>query len=133
LAVRGDYGDQVIMDELPSNVTLLDTTPDIREVYARTHIVLMPSEYESWGRVAIEAGLSGIPTIAHPTTGLQEALGGAGIFCDRSVIDSWETQIISLMENDAAYEKASANSQSRANFLQLAYESQVDYFVAHFR
>jgi glycosyltransferase involved in cell wall biosynthesis len=133
LAVRGDYGDQVIMDELPSNVTLLDTIPDIREVYSRTHIVLMPSEYESWGRVAIEAGLSGIPTIAHPTPGLQEAMGDAGIFCDRSRIDAWDTQITSLMENDSVYAKASENSLSRANFLQSAYESQVDEFVARFR
>ena len=40
----------------------------------------MPSQEETWGRVAIEAISSGIPVIANPTEGLREALDYCGIY-----------------------------------------------------
>ena len=46
---------------------------------------------------AVEAAASGIPTIAHPTPGLQEALGDAGVFVDRDDIDGWETALKELL------------------------------------
>src|SRR5690606_19301196 len=67
LAVRGGYGHQDIR-RVP-NVEVVPHLPCHRmrdEVYARTKILLMPSEYESWGRVGVEAMCSGIPVIAHP-------------------------------------------------------------------
>ncbi len=90
LAVRGAYGYQDVRD-LP-NVEVLNHVPHHRmrdEVYARTRILLMPSSYESWGRAAVEAMASGIPTIAHPTPGLTEALGDAGWLADRDDLDAW--------------------------------------------
>ncbi|MEV4384045.1 glycosyltransferase family 4 protein, partial [Streptosporangium sp. NPDC049644] len=81
LAVTGGYGDQDIRD-LP-NVEVLPNIPGDRmrdEVYARTKILLVPSDYESWGRVGVESLVSGIPVIAHPTPGLKESLGAAGVF-----------------------------------------------------
>lgn len=95
LAVQGAYGLQVLRHDLP-NVTIIDHVPStqMREsVYGRTRIVLMPSDYESYGRVAIEAMCSGIPVIANPTTGLRESLGEAGIFADRNDIDAWVAEI----------------------------------------
>lgn len=92
LGVRGAYGIQVIRDDLP-NVQIIDNVPThqvVQKVYGRSKIVLMPSDYESYGRVAAEATCSGIPVIAHPTAGLREALGEAGIFHDRDDIDAWE-------------------------------------------
>ncbi|WP_262928542.1 glycosyltransferase family 4 protein [Streptomyces sp. CBMA152] len=47
-------------------------------VYSRSRVILMPSLYESWGRVAVEAFASGIPVIAHTTPGLVESMGEAG-------------------------------------------------------
>lgn len=90
LAVRGAYGAQDVRD-LP-NVEVLDHVPHDRmcdEVYARTRILLMPSSYESWGRTAIEAAASGIPTIAHPTAGLTEALGESGWLANRDDLEAW--------------------------------------------
>lgn len=99
LGVRGSYGDQVVRSGLP-NVETLAHIPGqaMRErVYARTRVLLALSEYESWGRVAAEAVASGIPVIAHPTPGLQECLGGAGVFVDRGDLDGIERQIRRLL------------------------------------
>lgn len=79
LGVRGAYGHQVEPPTL-SNLEVIDTCTDVRDVYARTRVLLMPSSYESYGRVAVEASVSGIPVIATGTPGLREALGEAGVF-----------------------------------------------------
>ena len=80
LGVMGGYGQQILPPPGLKNVTIMQTQPDAREIYKRTKILLMPSHYESYGRCAVEAAVSGIPTIAHPTMGLREALGEYGTF-----------------------------------------------------
>ena len=100
LGVVGGYGPQVIPSVIPSNVTIVEHGPDIAAVYARTRILLMPSGYESWGRVGIEAAASGIPTIAHPTPGLLESLGSAGIFADRNNTPAWVETVLALDDPD---------------------------------
>ena len=118
LGIRGGYGEQDVR-ELP-NVEVIDNTPYMRdEVYARTKILLMPSEYESWGRVGVEAMCSGIPVIAHPTPGLRESLGDAGIFADLADIAGWQKAIEALDDPDV-YKKASAAAKKRARQLDPA-------------
>lgn len=89
------------------NVKHLDHTSDIRKIFRRTKILLMPSEYESYGRVGIEAACASIPTIAHPTPGLREAFGDAGIFYDRNDIAGWHGEVQRLLEDDIYYRKRS--------------------------
>lgn len=102
LGVVGAYGAQIIPDlsERPPNVELIPNTPDARGFYRRTRLLLMPSSYESWGRVAVEAACSGIPTIAHPTPGLRESLGSAGLFLKRDRLDRWVGLIEELDDPD---------------------------------
>lgn len=117
LAVRGGYGEQQPPD-LP-NVLVLDHVPgrSMRdEVYARTRILLMPSDYESWGRAGVEAMASGIPVVAHPTEGLRESLGPAGIFCDRDNVDAWQA-VIEQLDDAAAYRAASRRAKARSKAL----------------
>lgn len=117
LAVRGGYGEQQ-PPEL-DNVIVLDHMPGRRmrdEVYARTRLLLMPSDYESWGRVGVEAMASGIPVLAHPTEGLTESLGSAGVFCDREDVDAWQVAIEHLNGKDA-YRAASRRAAARAKAL----------------
>lgn len=78
LGVVGAYGEQII--ETHPNVTIIENQCDVRTVYSQTRVLLVPSVYESYGRVAIEASVSGIPVIANSTPGLKEALGVTGIF-----------------------------------------------------
>ncbi|WP_458091708.1 glycosyltransferase family 4 protein [Streptomyces malaysiensis] len=117
LAVRGGYGEQQPPD-LP-NVLVLDHMDGRRmrdEVYARTRILLMPSDYESWGRVGVEAMASGIPVLAHPTEGLTESLGPAGVFQDRSDVDAW-VKALDALDDPAAYRAASRRSRARSRAL----------------
>src|SRR3546814_12765482 len=62
-----------------SNLRLQQRTHDMREVYRRTHTLLVPSQWEeAWGRVATEAQFSGIPVLASDRGGLPEAVGPGG-------------------------------------------------------
>jgi hypothetical protein len=115
LAVRGSYGEQVDYSGL-SNVEVLDHVSghDMRErVYARTKVLLMPSSYESWGRVGVEAMASGIPVVAHPTPGLCESLGEAGIFVDRNDLDGYEATLRKLLTR-TEYGLASKRAKTRS-------------------
>jgi hypothetical protein len=117
LAVRGAYGVQVLPD-LP-NVEIAEHVDgqDMRErVYARTRVLLMPSSYESWGRAGVEALASGIPVVAHPTPGLTESLGEAGIFVDRGDIDGYEAVLRKLL---TAPEYRLAAKRARARSAEL--------------
>ncbi|WP_460859644.1 glycosyltransferase family protein [Nocardiopsis coralliicola] len=67
MGVVGGHGEQVIRTDL-ANVRIQPHTANARrDIWARTLILLMPSVYESYGMVAVEAAHSGIPTIANPT------------------------------------------------------------------
>ena len=96
LGVTGAYGEQIIRTDLP-NVTIVPHGQDMKANYSRTKVLLMPSDYESWGRVGVEAMCSGIPVLAHPTDGLRESLGEAGTFRDRADLDAWEAALRELL------------------------------------
>ncbi|MPZ84003.1 MAG: glycosyltransferase [Actinophytocola sp.] len=113
LGVVGGHGHQVIRDDLP-NVRIQRPTGDMRgDVWARTRVLLMPSIYESYGMVAVEAAHSGILTIAHPTPGLLESLSYAGTFCDRDDLDTWERALRSLLHPET-WQPLSAVARRRA-------------------
>lgn len=111
-AVVGGHGIQVKMPHL-RNLTVVPHTPDLKTVWSNTRLLLMPSVYESYGLVGIEAGCSGIPTLANRTPGLVESLGDSGQFVmERDNIDEWEVAIRAILEDwDSASASARANSQ----------------------
>lgn len=112
LGVKG-WGAQYI-DHRYANAEVIDTTQDMRgDVYARTRILLMPSAHESWGMVGVEALASGIPVIAHPTPGLRESLGDAGIFVDRDDPYAWLDEIERL-HDPVEWARASAAALARS-------------------
>ena len=117
LAVEGAYGEQIVPDGGLPNVTVLDAMDGRMmrdEVYARTRILLVPSDYESWGRVATEAMCSGIPVIAHKAEGgLAENLGDAAIWADRADPAAWVAQIRRLAK-PAEWEAASEAARKRS-------------------
>lgn len=158
LVVKSVYGEQVFPPAINAenfpNVEFVENTPDIREIFQKTKIVLMPSLYESYGRVAVEAACAGIPAIVHPTEGLLEALGaetpawvlnftrdkirderiptppelrggwvsGAGIFCDRDDLESWQAQAERLLHDEIYYRSRSEAALKLAASLEPAHE-----------
>ncbi|MFD5137456.1 glycosyltransferase family 4 protein [Streptomyces sp. NPDC058378] len=122
MAVRGAYGEQILPD-LP-NVEVVEHVDgqDMREkVFGRTKVLLMPSFYESWGRAGVEALASGIPVVAHPTPGLCESLGEAGVFVDRNDVDGYEAVLRKLLA-PAEYRLASKRAKARSAALDPAAE-----------
>lgn len=86
LGVIGSYDDGGLMPQtvndlrqLP-NVKIIDHSDNVKAVYSKTRILLVPSRYESWGRVATEAMINGIPVLACPTKGLIENCNQGAIY-----------------------------------------------------
>lgn len=116
LGVKGAYGTQAY-EPLP-NVEYMDHQEDIREVYKRTRVLLVPSKYESYGRVAVEAAASGIPSICSDTPGLSEALAGYGTFVEYGDYDGWNEWLKTLTNPEgAAYSLHSSEAKQRSAFL----------------
>jgi len=103
LAVLPYYGERNI-PSAPSNVEWVPFSDDIRQVLKRTRILLFSSYYESFGRIAVEAMLNGIPVVyskpnpnsIYPggsTEGVEEWIRPVGIPCDREVPESWISAI----------------------------------------
>jgi hypothetical protein len=94
---------------------------------------LVPSYYESFGRIAVEAMLNRIPVIyskpnpnsVYPggsTEGLHEWIQPAGIGCIRDNIDEWVTAIRSL-DNESAYSERAEHSRHHIEEMNLFVEA----------
>ncbi len=129
LGVLGVYGQQVTRPQ-SRNMTFQRNTPNVRDdVYARTRVLLMPSSYESWGRVAIEAACSGIPTVAAPTPGLLESLNEAGIYAERGARKAW-VEAVRCLDDPDEYRYHSELVRARAVELEAQTGADIDALVA---
>lgn len=82
------------------NVTILEHLSHDRmraEVWDRTSVLLAPSKFEAWGMAACEAMAHRIPVLAHPTPGLVESLGDAGLFADRQSPAVWQDRLEAIL------------------------------------
>ena len=109
LGILPYYGNLRIPPNPPSNIKWISFDDDVRNILKETRILLMPSYAESFGRVAVEAMINGIPVIyAKPTPnsiyggvsteGMQSWIGNAAIACQRDAPDEWIQAITSLDE-----------------------------------
>lgn len=112
LGVLGSY-DKQVTKQLP-NIKYVANTTDIRQHYEKTRILLMPSDFESWGRTATEAMCSGIPVISSKADGLVENCGKAGIYVEnRDDVNEW-VEAISKLDDEKAYAAASKKAKARS-------------------
>lgn len=103
LGVVGAHGNQVILSP-PENARIQQhTTHMCRDVWAHTAILIVPSIYESYGMVGLEAASLGIPVLAAPTPGLRESLRTAGWFIERDNITGYADAITLLMNDSREY------------------------------
>jgi len=112
LAIIPYYG-ELSPPPAPDNVEWIPFDDDIRNILKRTRILVMPSYYESFGRIAFEAMYNGIPVIYSKTNPKSKYPGGstegvetwikpAGISADREKVEEWVTAIEEL-DNEETY------------------------------
>lgn len=109
------------------NVWCIDSREDVRTIYQRTSVLLLPSVWqEGASRTIAEAQLSGIPVLASDRGGNRERLNGGG-FClplpDRLVsnhqtipteaeLGGWLETLLSLWNDEGAYAGAADRALS---------------------
>ena len=89
---------------------------DMRQVYARTRLLLVPSMWEEgFGMVVVEAQSCGIPVIASARGGLPESVGKGGwLIDDFRNVDAWEMALRRLLDDKMAYADGSARALAHA-------------------
>ena len=103
-----------------ANVQLETWTDDMSVHYLQTRTLLIPSRVEPFGRVAVEAGRYGIPSIATDTGGLPEAVGDGGILLTpKAGLREWVDAITSL-DDDKRHEQLASEAAEHARRLQPA-------------
>lgn len=85
------------------NVTYLSRTSDMRAIYARAAVMLVPSRWEeAFGRVVAEAQVSGIPSLASDIGGLPEAVGPGGILvAPDAPVSDWVNALRQIWDDPA--------------------------------
>lgn len=80
LHTKGNKDEHPFKPQDFDNVDMTPATNNMKPIYSVTRVLVAPSLWwESWGRVATEAVLNGIPVLGSNSGGLPEASGGAGI------------------------------------------------------
>jgi glycosyltransferase involved in cell wall biosynthesis len=87
-----------------------------KRAYAGARLVLVPSTWEEpFGRVPVEAGTLGIPSIATGTGGLPEAVGEGGILLpDARDSDAWVEATRRLLEDEEEWSRLSVAAREHA-------------------
>jgi glycosyltransferase involved in cell wall biosynthesis len=146
LGVIPYYG-ELRLPPSPDNIEWIPFDDDIRNILKRTRILVVPSYYESFGRIAVEAMYNGIPVLyskPHPkskypggsTEGMEEWITPAGISCDREKIDEWIDAIVSL-DSEETYVARSEQVKAHIQSLNLFTEGEriaglVEQFVREY-
>jgi glycosyltransferase involved in cell wall biosynthesis len=114
------------------NVAFMRSQRDVRDVYARTSILIVPSEWdEPFGRVVLEAQANGIPVIARDVGGLRESVGRGGILIKRTASPAdWADAMENLLADDAGRECLSAAALANTRRAEFQPEHIVDSFLA---
>ena len=94
------------------NVQWCSPTDDMREVYAQTRVLLMPSVWEeSFGRTVVEAQINGIPALASDRGALPQVVGQGGlILALEEPVQVWEAALRQIL---AQHEDYSADARQR--------------------
>jgi glycosyltransferase involved in cell wall biosynthesis len=115
--------------EEQENVWHIASQEDVRSIFKRTSILLVPSVWqEGASRSIVEAQLSGIPVIASNRGGNSERLNGGGFCLDlpprllddprivptEEEVEAWIKTLLMLWNDEKAYATAAANALKAA-------------------
>ena len=88
-----------------TGVTLFGFDPNPYRIMARSRVMIVTSEYEGFGLVAVEAMTLGVPVIAFPSGGITEIAGAGGFISNTS--DEAANLALALLRDGELYAKAS--------------------------
>lgn len=118
--------------KLPNCHVIKNTDNMIRDVYSRTHIVLMPSDYESYGLVAAEASAMGIPVVINrESKGLVENMGKLCLGGIGDNVESYQ-KVLDSLDSPQNYLIWSDHYNSQSVFREEEIESQFCRFLTTF-
>ncbi len=97
-------------------VHFIGVVEQIEPVLQQANLLLLPSETESFGLVALEAMASGVPVIASRVGGLPEVVahGETGYLAPVGDVDAMAEYAIGLLQNPIAYREFSQAAHERA-------------------
>ncbi len=94
---------EAVVRTLP-NVTLQRSSADIREVYRRTRVLLNPSVMETFGRVVVEAQVSGIPALVRGVGALPWVTGEGGrVLPSEAGAEAWAEALGEMMRSPSCH------------------------------
>lgn len=108
LTICGDGPDREMMEQRVSDYGLEKyvffegwTTPkELVQYYQHAAVTLIPSRYEPFGIVALEAIASGSPVVASQVNGLPESVGDCGILVEPENPDALANGITQALQSD---------------------------------
>jgi len=99
---------------IENRVSFLGIRKDVASIYKTCDIVIVSSNWEGFGLVAVEGMSAKKPVIASNVEGLSEVVDGAGVLFERNNEKNLSTEIINLFSNKVKFKEVADNCFERS-------------------
>jgi glycosyltransferase involved in cell wall biosynthesis len=114
-----------------SNIEYRSRVSDMRSIYRRTKVLLVPSQWEeSWGRVVTESHFSAIPVLASAIGGLPESVGCGGVLLAPSEPAKIWAEALRDLYSPSSHARVSALARDQADSYWLKAQSMPEALLA---
>ena len=99
-----------------ADIKFLGRQEQMEDILAISDLFILPSEYESFGLVALEAMAAGVPVVSTNAGGLPEINinGVTGFLSDVGDVEDMSKKIIGLFSDEKAFQKMKKNALAQA-------------------